>query len=141
MIFHRLGPDEYEIHFVELEYEAYKSALNLETCAYMPGDKEGKPTGKYTHVYERSKKNREAAIAIHGTRCIVCGFSFEEKYGDIGRGFVEVHHTVPLSEIGEEIAVDPATDLVCICSNCHRMIHRRASEVLTPDELREMIRE
>jgi hypothetical protein len=35
------------------------------------------------HVsYERSRKNRELAIKIHGTVCQVCGFDFDEVYED-----------------------------------------------------------
>jgi predicted HNH restriction endonuclease len=34
------------------------------------------------HVsYERSRKNRDLAVRIHGTVCHVCGFDFDEVYG------------------------------------------------------------
>jgi 5-methylcytosine-specific restriction protein A len=87
--------------------------------------------------YERNSKNREDAIEIHGLKCAVCGFDFGEAYGDAGKDYIEVHHLVPLSEKGAPQKVNPETDLVCVCSNCHRMIHRRKGQVYSVEELRE----
>jgi hypothetical protein len=55
--------------------------------------------------------------------CEVCGFSFSETYGELGREFIESHHLKPLSEVkpGEQTDVD---DLLMVCSNCHSMLHR-----------------
>ncbi|WP_052446637.1 HNH endonuclease [Candidatus Soleaferrea massiliensis] len=103
------------------------------------GSREGKRVGYYTTKYERDPKNRKAAIQIHGAVCAVCGFDFEKVYGEIGRGFIEVHHLVPLSSTGAIVDINPYTDLVCLCSNCHRMIHRRRDNVLTIEELKTMI--
>ncbi|MCK5747644.1 MAG: HNH endonuclease [Oricola sp.] len=49
---------------------------------------------------------------------------FEERYGNVGRGFIEVHHTRPVHELwpGDKTTL---ADLVLICANCHRMIHRQ----------------
>lgn len=93
------------------------------------------------HVdYERSRKNREMAIKIHGTVCQVCGFDFDEVYGrDYADSYIEIHHVRPLSEY--EGKVDPATDLVPLCANCHRMAHRRRITVTPIDELRVLIEE
>jgi len=70
---------------------------------------------------------------------MACGFDFEEKYGIRGRDFIEVHHIKPLSENGEEIIINPQTDLICVCSNCHRMIHRRKNSLLTLSAIRQII--
>jgi hypothetical protein len=56
--------------------------------------------------------------------CQVCGFDFGKTYGKRGEGFIEAHHTVPLSELsldGEETRVE---DIALVCANCHRMLHR-----------------
>ena len=45
---------------------------------------EGKKRVSYVTTYERSNKNRNAAIKIHGTKCLICGFDFEKTYGEIG---------------------------------------------------------
>lgn len=57
-------------------------------------------------------------------RCIVCNFDFEEVYGDIGDGFIHVHHLNPISEAKDSRVVLPSIDLVPVCPNCHAMIHR-----------------
>ena len=98
---------------------------------------EGEKAEIYTAVFERNKELRKQAINIHGTRCQVCGLSFAEKYGDIGEGFIEVHHIKPIS--GGPRVVNPETDLVCLCSNCHSMIHHRKNYVMTIEELRAKI--
>ncbi|MBK9934281.1 MAG: HNH endonuclease [Cytophagaceae bacterium] len=56
--------------------------------------------------------------------CDVCGFSFVEKYGEVGLGYIEAHHTYPISELTEETQTRPE-DMALVCSNCHRMLHRR----------------
>jgi predicted HNH restriction endonuclease len=82
---------------------------------------------------------RARAIQIHGTRCQACDFSFRDWYGDYGDGFIEVHHTRPLSTFGGAELVNPATDLAVLCSNCHSMIHRRPDACLTVEELRVLV--
>jgi 5-methylcytosine-specific restriction protein A len=86
--------------------------------------------------YERDPKNRKIALEIHGTVCVICDFDFEKIYGERGIGFIEVHHTVPLSSSNEECTVNPETDLVPVCANCHRIIHRRRDKILTIDEMK-----
>lgn len=69
--------------------------------------------------------------------CEICGFSFIEKYGDIGAGFIEAHHKVPLSTL-EEQTITRENDIVLVCSNCHRMLHR-SNSVLNVQDLRNKI--
>ncbi|WP_198543953.1 HNH endonuclease [Petroclostridium xylanilyticum] len=54
----------------------------------------------------------------------MCGFDFKEFYGDIGIGYIEVHHIKPLNEISKEYIVDTVNDLRPICPNCHSMLHK-----------------
>lgn len=98
---------------------------------------------KYYHIkrYERDPKNRKNALEIHGMSCVVCGFNFADFYGEIGEGFIEVHHVEPLSQLTEEIPIDPKTDLFPICPNCHSMIHHGSNEVLTIEQLKKIIQE
>ncbi|MBR2254745.1 MAG: HNH endonuclease [Candidatus Methanomethylophilaceae archaeon] len=104
---------------------------SLETIVSVPGNPEGRRIAYYTTKYERDPENRRRAIQLHGARCMACGFDFEETYGELGRGFIEVHHVKPLYDLKEETVVDPSTDLVCICPNCHRMVHRKKGSVIT----------
>lgn len=104
--------------------------------------KEGKKTAFYTTKYERDPKLRKTAIQLRGERgyqCEACGFVFEEKYGVLGRNFIEVHHAKPLFSLDAEMEINPATDLICLCSNCHRMIHRKKNAIMTVDELKSLL--
>jgi len=85
--------------------------------------------------HERDPRARDACLKVRGVRCAVCGLAFGEKYGPLGDGFIEVHHLTPIAEADGPRAVDPAADLVPICPNCHRMLHRE-SPPLAPDALR-----
>lgn len=75
------------------------------------------------NTYERDPKARQACIDHFGAVCSVCGFEFHRVYGELGRGYIHVHHIRPLSEIGESYAVDPQKDLTPVCPNCHAMLH------------------
>lgn len=93
--------------------------------------KEGKSKEVYTTYYERSPKNRKMAIdhcrKENGGKlvCNICGFVFEDHYGEIGKDFIEVHHIKPICENkGNPKGIDPTVDLICVCSNCHRMLHK-----------------
>lgn len=58
--------------------------------------------------------------------CTVCDFDFEATYGQLGIGFIEAHHIVPVSEL-KDGQVTRISDLAPLCANCHRMIHRDPS--------------
>jgi 5-methylcytosine-specific restriction protein A len=77
---------------------------------------------------ERSQRLVDAkkakAAAADQLVCEICGFSFEAVYGVIGRGFIECHHRLPVSELAPGSKTRLA-DLALVCANCHRMIHRR----------------
>jgi 5-methylcytosine-specific restriction protein A len=55
--------------------------------------------------------------------CETCGFDFLAYYGELGRGFAECHHLVPMSDalLGRNTRI---SDLAVVCANCHRMLHR-----------------
>lgn len=78
--------------------------------------------------YERDKKlvaeKRKAAAAAGSLTCEVCGFDFKEAYGELGVGYIEVHHTKPVHMLlaGSKTKL---ADLALLCANCHRMAHRR----------------
>jgi hypothetical protein len=59
--------------------------------------------------------------------CKICNFDFEEKYGEKGKGYIEIHHIESHAKKSREMGeheVDPIKDLLPICSNCHSIIHR-----------------
>lgn len=57
--------------------------------------------------YERNPKARKLCIENHGDSCAVCGFNFGDVYGEVGAGYIEVHHLTPISEFKSEHEVDP----------------------------------
>ncbi len=97
---------------------------------------EGRIVKYYGTRYERSERNRRIAIERQGCYCSVCGFDFEKAYGELGKKYIEVHHIKPLCVYGGKAEkINPETDLVCLCSNCHSMIHRGKGAPLTVGEL------
>lgn len=91
--------------------------------------------------YERNISLRNKAFEIHGHSCAVCDFNFADTYGEWGTGFGEVHHLVPVSEsLGIKKPVNPYTDLIVLCPNCHRMVHRKRGITLTVEELKSKLK-
>lgn len=92
-------------------------------------DFEGLPEGAKVRVevnrYERDRRNRAAALAIHGYRCKACDTDLSAKYGEAAIGLIEVHHVTPVSMLGRDYQIDPSVDLVPLCPNCHSVAHRR----------------
>lgn len=89
--------------------------------------------------YEMSPEARRACLAHHGTACAACGFSFEITYGEIGKDFIHVHHIVPAAQLGNDYELDPVSDLVPLCANCHAMAHQGVSTPRTLAELRRIM--
>jgi hypothetical protein len=88
---------------------------------------------------KRSPLLRKQAIARYGYRCQICGFSFEEFYGDLGKGYIEVHHLTPLSDREDE-ASTRLEDVAVVCANCHRILHRNGKNPIPIETLREMVK-
>lgn len=88
--------------------------------------------------YERNPKARKACIEYWKAKCIVCEFDFEKTYGELGKGFIHVHHLKQISEIGNEYQINPIEDLRPVCPNCHSMLHK-FNPLLKIEELREII--
>jgi hypothetical protein len=86
---------------------------------------EGNRISVLVNRYERSLRNREACIRTYGACCSACGLDFSVKYGEIGDGYIHVHHLTPLAALkGNSRKIDPIRDLRPICPNCHEMLHR-----------------
>ncbi|RRQ79552.1 HNH endonuclease [Streptomyces griseofuscus] len=94
---------------------------------------------------ERDPKLRKLKIEQMRRRgrplsCEVCDFNFAHAYGELGEGYIEVHHVTPLHVSGpRETKLD---DLACLCANCHRMCHRSRPGTTwrTPASLRALVR-
>jgi 5-methylcytosine-specific restriction protein A len=103
------------------------------------GYSEGAVQEVMVNRYERSPEARAKCLAHYGTCCAVCEFDFATVYGELGEGFIHVHHLRDLAKIGRSYEVNPISDLRPVCPNCHAMLHQD-SETLTIDTLREIVR-
>jgi 5-methylcytosine-specific restriction protein A len=101
---------------------------------YLPtGEEEEFPEGKLLarlHVCRErnpeavSAKKKQTLETSGRLACEVCRFDFESRYGQIGSGYAECHHTTPVAELREGHQTR-LRDLAIVCSNCHRMLHHR----------------
>lgn len=92
---------------------------------------EGEEGGVIIRLHRRYERDRRlitekkvAAKAIGKLSCEVCEFDFADRYGALGSDFIEVHHTKPVHTMTSGSKTKLA-DLALLCSNCHRMAHRR----------------
>lgn len=105
-----------------------------ETKTYM----EGKSKEVTQTRYERNPQARKTCLKHHGYSCQICEFNFEKVFGEIGKGFIHVHHINSIAGIGKEYEIEPKNDLIPVCPNCHAMIHSKRP-AFTIGELKEMI--
>jgi 5-methylcytosine-specific restriction protein A len=109
------------------------------------GIEEGRSRTVTANVFERSQSARRECIEFNRSlnkgkiMCACCGFDFSKTYGELGEGFIHVHHIEALYEHGGVHEVDPKTDMIPVCPNCHSMLHRNRDRTLKPEELREII--
>ena len=91
------------------------------------------PEGKEKYSVHKSKERNQKLVAIKKQKallvnpnlpCEICKFSFKEQYGELGDKFIEAHHIFPISELTEATETK-LEDLILVCSNCHKMMHRR----------------
>lgn len=107
------------------------------TCTYT----EGTSHNISVTSYERNDKARMACLSHFGYTCQICGINFEEKYGNVGKDFIHVHHKNFISTMGgQEHEINPLTDLIPVCPNCHAMLHRKLNgKYLKPEELKSLL--
>ncbi len=89
---------------------------------------EGQVLYKLHKLRERNKKivlkKKSESLKKYGKlECEICNFDFNKQYGEVGYGFIECHHRVPLSEL-TSASETKLKDLALVCANCHRMLHR-----------------
>jgi hypothetical protein len=95
---------------------------------------EGAKKQVIVNAYERDSTAKSRCIKRWGCACVVCAFDFHSVYGELGKGFIHVHHLKPIHTVGEEYMLDPENDLRPVCPNCHSMLHRKKN-VLSIEEL------
>ena len=129
-------------------YEKYFELIENETSEPIYPDEvdptknysEGKTKQVLINSYERNPIARKKCIEHFGLNCQVCDFNFKEKFGDLGQNFIHVHHIIDISTVGKEYSVNPKTDLIPVCPNCHAMLHKQ-KPAYSISELKSIMRE
>lgn len=93
-------------------------------CAFPEGVELYKKHRYYERNPEVVKEAKRRASAKGNLQCCICEFDFHQTYGELGKGFIECHHILPISESKKRRKTKPE-DLALVCSNCHRMLHRK----------------
>jgi 5-methylcytosine-specific restriction protein A len=134
-------------HAIKSALELLSSIQKVKTESILDVDGEGYAEGDSKvglhRKYERNPKNKKKKIKAFQKdhkgklHCEVCNFDFMAQYGLRGKGFIECHHKKPIHTLDGKTNVS-MKDLVLLCSNCHRMIHRK-KPWLTPEDLKRLI--
>ncbi|HEU4790281.1 MAG TPA: HNH endonuclease [Flavobacterium sp.] len=100
--------------------------------------------GKYKEVLHKLRERdrtlvNKKKVSTNPLVCECCTFDFSKKYSDLGNGFIECHHIIPINK-GERIT--RLEHLALVCSNCHRMLHRKNknNDYYTVEELKDIIK-
>jgi 5-methylcytosine-specific restriction protein A len=147
--------DSYEITNLGILSVAKKGTKSVEaigspknyTDKGIADDDDEFPEGKeLTELHKRKERNpkvvlrkKKKVLQERGKlECEVCGFDFVKIYGQLGYGFSECHHTVPVSELTEGHKTK-LSDMVIVCANCHRMLHK-SRPLISIGELRAVVK-
>ncbi|WP_395616694.1 HNH endonuclease [Aquirufa sp.] len=127
---------------VTLSLDYSTNVSSIESDDIEENVREGKVLYKMHKVRERDRKiiaKKKAKVFSEKGKleCECCGFDFEKTYGELGKGFIECHHIIPLNKFSDSKETK-LEDLALVCSNCHRMLHNRISEVSVSD-LRQLL--
>ena len=130
---HKSDPGDVEFINSVFHIASELELLLAEEFGFDPGEdsfKEGQARLKLHLTRERNQSlvkrakdkwhNEHAGLVC----CLICGFSFTAMYGQVGEGFIEAHHTRPISSLAPNTLITVA-DLAPVCSNCHSILHRR----------------
>lgn len=115
------------------------------TKGYYPDEvseslEEGNSKTVTVNIYERNPIARKQCIEHYGVQCQVCDLHFGNNYGEVGESFIHVHHIIPLHKIQQGYIVNPITDLIPVCPNCHAMLHRQENGLyLSIEQLRKRV--
>ena len=100
-------------------------------------EEEGLSKSIISTQYERSHVNRSICLAHYGYNCQACNINLKDKYGNVARDHIEVHHLKPISTSGR-IKPDPIEDFIPLCPNCHSIVHKRVPP-LTLGEIKKIL--
>lgn len=127
------------LDYILREFHVVNTAEGDGTAEYMEGDS----ILSQQIRYERNQAARAACINHYRSyKCQICEVDFAEKYGEVGKEFIHVHHIHFLSDgKGTSTPTKPKDDLIPVCPNCHAMLHRKLNgKYLTVEQLRSIVK-
>lgn len=106
--------------------------LEIEESSSRNIEEEDFPEGKILYRLHKSRERnnklvrekKKSALLKNNLKCEVCEFDFKKIYGDLGEGYIECHHITPISQYND-MKNTKLEELILVCSNCHRMLHRK----------------
>lgn len=134
-----IQPSENGAFGVKRKFWLLNLKVDFQTNAELTGEF---PEGKIVERIHKSRERNSHVVKLakanfkskHGKLfCQACNFDFEENYGEVGKDFIEGHHTIAVSKMTEDHKTRPE-DIAMLCSNCHKMVHKKRPW-LTMDEL------
>ena len=105
------------------------------------------PEGKVIERIHKSRERNSQVVEIAKRNfklknrrlfCEICGFDFKKIYGTLGENFIEAHHTIFVSDMKPNHLTTP-DEIALLCSNCHRMVHKKRPW-LTMNKLRTLLK-
>lgn len=108
----------------------------IERHALQPPPHEVNTLSMTVDALEHDPLARARCIERYGASCAVCNLDMGMRYGQLGEGFIEVHHQYRSTTPWTPEDGDPVRDLVPVCPNCHAMLHRGRELPLTVQELK-----
>lgn len=88
--------------------------------------------------FERNSRLAAERKRVDRYKCGVCGEVMHKIYGDLGYEFAEAHHKMPLKQL-EATTTTTLDDLLTVCPNCHRMLHRMEGKPQDIEKLRRIV--
>ena len=99
---------------------------------------EGARFSVHSTAVERNPIARKKCLEYYGYSCSACDLKMEDKYGELGKKYIHVHHRNDLAKTNGSHVVDPIKDLIPLCPNCHAMVHKE-KPAMTIEKLKKIL--
>jgi 5-methylcytosine-specific restriction protein A len=127
-------------------YEIATTGLDEDEAAAsvdIPDDaRTGTESKRYRWHLRAEGRNRaivRRAKELRNYTCQVCGRSFVEELGDVGKRCIDAHHLTPFADLDARPRdLDARADFAVVRANCHRLLHSETPP-LRPDELARLL--
>jgi hypothetical protein len=85
--------------------------------------REGRLLMRMVTARERDPQVRAAALKKYGFKCQICDISPGDRYGEMAKECLDVHHLRPLASRDSIRQRTTLQDVILLCPTCHRALH------------------